>query len=60
MPYIKKKDADNLKKQICALYNNNEDWRAFAKTSGVTKATAYRWVKNQTEIEKKRGGKTKN
>lgn len=57
MSYIKKKDADNLKKQICALYNNNQDWRALAKSVGVAKSTAYRWVKNQTDIEKKRGGK---
>lgn len=59
MPYIKKIDAENVKKQICALYNNNEDWRALAKTLGVKKSTAYRWVKNQSEIEKQRGGKRK-
>ena len=37
----------------------NEDWRALAKTLGVKKSTAYRWVKNhQNQIPKKqRGGK---
>jgi transposase len=46
-----------LKKQILALYNNNEDWRAVARTLGVKKATAYRWIKYQTEAEKQRGGR---
>lgn len=57
MPYIKKIEADNVKKQICALYNNDGDWRALANTLGVKTSTAYRWVKNQTENEKPRGGK---
>lgn len=59
MPYIKKIEADNVRKQVCALYNNDGDWRALANTLGVKKSTAYRWVKNQAEHEKQRGGKRK-
>ena len=36
---------------------NDGDWRALANTLGVKKSTAYRWMKNQTENEKRRGGK---
>lgn len=56
MPYIKKREADNIKKQICALYNNGGDWRALAKTLGVKTTTSYRWVNGQNVAEKQRGG----
>lgn len=51
MPYNKKKGCFS-KKPICELHNNKEDCRALAKTSGLAKATSYRWVKNQVEIGK--------
>lgn len=57
MPYIKKVDAANAKRQICGVYNNNGDWRNLANVIGVPKRTAYRWVKSQEETEKQRGGK---
>lgn len=56
-PYIKKAEATNLKKQVCAVYNNNGDWKTLADTMGVKKSTAYRWVKNQEQPERQRGGK---
>lgn len=56
MPYIKKTEADNIKKQICALYNEGADWRTLAKTLGVKTTTAYRWVNGQNVAEKQRGG----
>lgn len=59
MSYIKKVEADNIRKQICALYNKNEDWRIVAKTLGVKKSTAYRWVNNQQISAEQRGGKRK-
>lgn len=37
MAYIKKIEADNIKKQIQAMYNKNEDWRALSNTLGVKK-----------------------
>ena len=54
--YIKKTEADNIKKQICALYNNGGDWRALATTLGVKTTTSYRWVNGQNVVEKQRGG----
>lgn len=57
MPYIKKVDAVNPKIQICAVYNSNGDWRNLANVLGVSKRTAYRWVKNQDVPEKQHGGK---
>lgn len=57
MPYIKKLEADNVKKQICAMYNNNGDWKGLADALNIKKSTAYRWVKQQHLAEKKRGGK---
>jgi len=56
MSYIKKTEADNIKKQICALYNNGGEWRALAETLGVKTTTAYRWVNKQNVVEKQRGG----
>lgn len=56
MPYIKKREADNIKKQICALYNNGGDWRALAKALEVKTTTSYRWVNGQNVPEKQRGG----
>lgn len=57
MSYIKKEEAEKNKIQICAVYNNNGDWRGLANTLGVTRSTAYRWVKNQNEIPRQRGGR---
>lgn len=57
MTYIKKIEADNVKPQIKALYNNNGDWRNLARTLNINKSTAYRWVTENTEIERQRGGK---
>ena len=57
MPYIKKEEATNIKKQICDMFNNNEDWKALYTTLWVKKSTAYRWVKSQQEIAEQRGGK---
>jgi len=54
MPYIKKEEATNMKRQICAMFNNNEDWKVLYTTLGVKKSTAYRWVKSQQEIAKQR------
>lgn len=57
MPYLKKNAAANLRTQICALYNANGDWRNLANVLQVPKRTAYRWVNNQEQPEKQRGGK---
>ena len=57
MSYIKKTEANNIKKQIQAMYNNNRDWKSLANTLGVKRSTAYRWVKEDSQIEKQRGGK---
>lgn len=56
-PYIKKKEADNIRRQICAVYNDNGDWRGLANTLHVKKSTVYRWVKIQDQMERQRGGK---
>ncbi|XP_045483325.1 uncharacterized protein LOC123688727 [Harmonia axyridis] len=55
--YIKQTEAANIKKQICAVYNNNGDWRELANNIGVKRSTAYRWLKNQDRIPMQRGGK---
>ena len=57
MPYIKKIESLNIKKQIYALHNNNGDWKALAEALGVKKSTAYHWIKKQKEPEKDRGGR---
>lgn len=57
MPYMKKRESESIKKQICAVYNNNGDWRGLANALGVKKATAYRWVKNQNQVQRQHGGK---
>lgn len=57
MVYIKKIEADNVKPQIRALYNNNGDWKNLARTLNIKRSTAYRWVTEQPEIEKQHGGK---
>ena len=60
MPYTimlyKERRSDQYKKQICVMYNNNEDWKALYTTLWVKKSTAYRLVKSQQEIAKQRGG----
>lgn len=30
MPHIKAYDAENDKQQVCAVFNNNDNWRALA------------------------------
>lgn len=55
--YIKKADADGLRKQICTVYENNGDWRGLANALNVKRSTAYRWVKNKDAAPKQRGGK---
>lgn len=57
MPYIKQKDADNVRRQICSLYNSNGDWKHLADTLGIKKSTAYRWVKHPDAGPMQRGGK---
>ena len=39
--YIKKKEAEDVKNQICAVYNSNEDWKGLASVLGVKRATVY-------------------
>lgn len=57
MPYIKKNEAENIKKQIYALHKNNGDWRLLAHSLGVKQSTAYQWIKNEDKPVKQRGGR---
>ena len=57
MQYIKKKDSVNFKNQVCTAYNTNGNWRELANTLGVKLSTAYYWIKNQSSIEGRRGGR---
>lgn len=57
MPYMKRRESESIKKQICTVYNNNGDWRDLANALGVKKTTVYRWVRNQNEVQGKHGGK---
>lgn len=55
MPYMKRRESESIKKQICTVYNNNGDWRDLANALGVKKTTVYRWVRNQNEVQGKHG-----
>jgi len=57
MPNIKKVEAQNIKRQIYTLHNNNGDWGALAQALGVKKSAAYYWIKKQEEPEKQHGGR---
>lgn len=59
MPYIKKQEANVLKKQLKKVYDNDGDWRTLASSLGVKTSTAYRWVKSEDDVEKQRGGRRK-
>ena len=55
--YLKKNQAKEKRKQLVASYESNGDWRSLAVDLGVSKFTAYRWVREGDKTDKRGGSR---
>lgn len=47
---------ESLKRTIREIKNSGGDWRLYASQAGVTKSTAYRWISDERDTFKRKGG----